>query len=156
MAFIYETDNFIVESFDAPTPHVSREDGGHIRIRPKVDIVDRTILTPALAIECMRLTMIVGEALKSGMTNRGIEIARVNYHDMGNWAFKTGKQPFFHIHIYGRAFNAKEQPYQKAVYLPDRSTGFYKGLEPLNEDDIKGIKKQIEEILQRDKYQNFQ
>ena len=41
MAEIYQSKNFIVESFDTPTPHVSREEGGHIRIKPKVDVLDR-------------------------------------------------------------------------------------------------------------------
>lgn len=152
MALIYETDNFIVESFE--TPHVTRTDGGHVKIYPKDHIIDRTELDPKMAIECMRLTMVVGGALKKAMTNRGIEIMRVNYHDMGNWAFKKGKDPYFHYHIYGRAKNAKYQPFMEAVYLPDRSTGFYDDFEPLNEDDVDEIKKEIEHILKETKYQD--
>jgi len=72
---------------------------------------------------------------------------------MGNWAFKTGEQPTFHIHIYGRAESAEFQPYQEAVQLPDRSTGFYDKFEPLNEDDISEIKNQIDELLKESKYQ---
>lgn len=34
MANIYETENFIVEAVGQP--HVIREDGGHIKIYPKV------------------------------------------------------------------------------------------------------------------------
>ena len=37
---IYETENFILESHDSP--HVSREDWGHIKISPKFEIKDRT------------------------------------------------------------------------------------------------------------------
>jgi len=71
---------------------------------------------------------------------------------MGNWAFKSGKEPYFHIHIYGRAENAKYQPYQESVNLPDRSTGFYKDFEALNEDDIQEIQKQISFVLKQEKY----
>jgi len=98
MAQIYQTDNFIVESFE--TPHVSRQEGGHIKIYPKKPVLDRSELSSELAVEFIRLTMIVGEALKRGMTNRDVKIMRINYYDMGNWAFKKGEQPILHIHIY--------------------------------------------------------
>ena len=151
---IYETKNFIVESFDEKTPHVSREEGGHIRIRPKIRVLDRTELSSELAIECMRLTMVVGKALEIAMNKQGIEIMRVNYQDMGNWAFKKDEQPYFHIHIYGRARNAIKQPCQEAVYLPDRSTGFYDDFKPLNIEDVNLIKKEIEETFKQEKYQD--
>lgn len=152
MAFIYETPNFVVESFE--TPHVTRNDGGNIRILPKRKVEDRTKLTPKLAKEFMRLTMVTGEAFKKAMSKRGIELARVNYQDMGNWAFKTGKNPFFHLHIYGRAKNAVYQPYTEAVQLPDRSTGFYDKFEPLNSGDIAVIQREIQVALRKDKYRD--
>jgi len=37
--------------------------------------------------------------------------------------------------------------------LPDRETGFYDGFEPLNNDDIEEIRKQINLIVEQDKYQ---
>jgi diadenosine tetraphosphate (Ap4A) HIT family hydrolase len=150
MALIYKTENFVLESFE--TPHVTREDGGHLRIYPKKEILDRTEMSPAQAVEFIRLTMISGTALKRAMNNRGIEIARINYQEMGNWAFKTNKKPFFHLHIYGRAKNAKYQPYTESVYLPDRSTGFYNSFQPLDNEDVDEIKKQIKSILKEKKY----
>ncbi len=150
MAQIYETKNFIVEAFEKP--HVTRTDGGHIKIYPKKETVDRTELSPKLAIELIRLSMVVGKAMKIGMTNRGIKIVRINYQDMGNWAFKNKKQPCFHIHVYGRAKDAKFQLYQEAVQLPDRSTGFYDKFESLNKEDILEIQKQIKLILKEDKF----
>jgi len=152
MALIYETQNFIVEAFEKP--HVTRIDGGHIKIYPKKEVIDRTELSPKEAIELMRLTMVVGKAMEVGMTKRGIKIARVNYQEMGNWAFKTNKEPYFHLHIYGRAKDAKYQPYDEAVQLPDRSTGFYDGFEPLNKKDITEIRKEIGIILKEDKYKD--
>jgi diadenosine tetraphosphate (Ap4A) HIT family hydrolase len=151
MTLIYETNNFILESFE--TPHVTRTDGGHLKLYSKKHYENRWDLPPNIAIECMRLTMIIGKAFKQAMKNSGIELVRVNFQDMGNWAFKTGKQPFFHIHIYGRAKNAKWQPYTEAVSLPDRSSGFYDDFEPLNNGDIEEIKHQISKVIAEDKYQ---
>lgn len=51
MAQIYSTENFIVEVADKP--HITRTDGGHIRICPKVRVIDRTQLSPKLAVELM-------------------------------------------------------------------------------------------------------
>ncbi len=150
MGLIYETNNFIVESVEKP--HVTSDDGGHIKIYPKKKITDRTELNPNLAIEFMRLTMIVGEALKKGLAKRGIKIIRVNYQEMGNWAYKKNEQPYFHLHIYGRAKNAKFQPYQEAVQLPDRSTGFYDNFKPLSRTDVKEIKRQVVLISKKTKY----
>jgi diadenosine tetraphosphate (Ap4A) HIT family hydrolase len=152
MVLIHETGNFVVEAFD--TPHVTRTDGGHIKIYPKERILSRTDMSPSLATEFIRLTMVVGKALEIGMKKRGIDIIRVNYHDMGNWAFKKGKRPYFHIHVYGRASNAKYQPSQEAVRLPDRSSGFYDNFEPLNGGDISEIRRQIKSILLEEKYKD--
>jgi len=152
MAQIYLTENFIVESHEKP--FVSRTDGGHIRIRIKdASIPDRTHLTPAVAIELMRLTMIVGEAMEKGLNNRGIKVVKINYQDMGNWAFKTGEKPFLHVHVFGRTFEAKDQVFPESVYLPARESGFYDKFEPLNKEDILEIQKQIEILLKQDKYQ---
>jgi len=148
---IYETKNFIVESHEKP--FISRTDGGHVRIRIKDDsITDRTKLDPKKAIELMRLTMITGVALEKAMNNLGIPVVKINYQDMGNWAWKTKTKPFLHIHIFGRASNAVKQIWPESVYLPDRGTGFYDGFEPLNNEDIEEIKKQIDIVLQEDKY----
>lgn len=149
---IYETKNFIVESHEKP--FVSRTDGGHIRIRVKDDsVTDRTKLEPKIAIELMRLTMITGEALEKAMNNLGIPVVKINYQDMGNWAWKTNTKPFLHVHVFGRATNAIKQIWPESVYLPDRETGFYDGFEPLNNDDIEEIRKQINLIVEQDKYQ---
>jgi len=154
MAIIYETENFIVESHEQP--FVSRTDGGHIRIRIKdISITDRTKLEPKQAIELMRLTMIVGEALETAMNKRRIPVVKINYQDMGNWAAKTNSKPFLHIHIFGRASNAVKQVWPESVYLPDRGSGFYEGFEQLNEEDNEEILKQIEIISTQDKYSDL-
>jgi len=152
MAQIYQTENFIVESTEKP--FVTRTDGGHIRIRIKDESIhDRTRLAPIIATELIRLTMIIGEAMEKGLNNRGIKVIKINYQDMGNWAFKTGDKPFLHIHVFGRTQDAKYQVFPEAVYLPDRSSGFYDKFKPLNKDDILEIQKQIERLEKESKYQ---
>jgi len=150
LAEIYQTENFIVEAVDEPL--VTRKDGGHISINPKVKVVDRTQLSPKLAIELMRLTMLIGEAMTIGLNNRGIDIGRINYQDNGNWGVFKPEGPFLHVHLYGRAKSATIQKYGEACSFPFRETGFYDGFEPLNAEDILEIQKQVEIILQQKKY----
>jgi diadenosine tetraphosphate (Ap4A) HIT family hydrolase len=150
---IYETSNFIVESREEP--FLPRTDGGHIRILAKdKSLADRTQLEPKVAIELMRLTMVVGEALEKAMNKQGIPVIKINYQDMGNWAWKNNTPPLLHVHIFGRATNAVKQPWPESLYLPDRKTGFYEGFAPLNAGDVKLIREEIEIILKRNKYQD--
>ena len=148
---VYETTNFKVEV--VPKPHVSREEGGHLRIKSKEKYFSsRMDFDSSEAKEVMRLSMMAGEALKRAMTNRGIPIIRINYMEAGNWAVKTGKPFFFHIHVYGRCENAKVQVWPEAVQLPSRDTGFYDSFIPLDLDDIKELKKQFSIIENEEKY----
>ncbi len=148
---IYETAHFLVTTSDHP--HISREDGGHLVIAPKTPVIDRTQLSPPLAIELMRLTMIVGEAMTIALNKCGIDIGRINYQDNGNWGVFTPEGPHLHIHLYGRAKSAKFQPWGEACYFPRPETGFYNGFTPLSTEDIEVIKSEIEEILRREKFQ---
>ncbi len=147
MAIIYETPSFSIESADQP--HIDREDGGHIRVMPKQKVEDRTKLTPELAKELMKLTMVTGEAMKIALNKQGIDVMRINYQENGNWV------PILHIHLYGRATSAKIQKYGEAMHLPQRSTGFYDSFKPLTSQDIQLIKEEINRLLQTSKYKNF-
>lgn len=150
---IYQTKNFIVEAH--PLPFIPRVEGGHIRIKVKdISIIERTKLEPKVAIELMRLTMVAGDAFQVAMNKIGIPVIKINYQDMGNWAYKEGKLPFLHIHVFGRTADAVKQPWPESMYLPDRKTGFYDGFEPLNSDDITVVREEIERIFKEDKYQD--
>lgn len=143
---IYASTSFTVERH--PQPFVSREEGGHIRIFPK----DRNIrsindLSLAQANELIQLEMVARESLIKGMNRSGVPVIWVNIEDLGNWAFKRGEQPVLHIHFFGRVKNAIKQVWPDAVYLPDRSTGFYDGFEPLNQQDMKLIREEIEKRI---------
>jgi diadenosine tetraphosphate (Ap4A) HIT family hydrolase len=152
MPQIYQTENFIVSAPEKPL--VTRTDGGHIKISPKVKLADRTQLTPKLAIELMRLTMVVGEAMAGALNRRGIDVGRINYQDNGNWSVFKPEGPHLHIHLFGRAKSAKINKYGDAIFAGHRDTGFYDTFEPLNEEDILEIRKEIERIFKEEKYQD--
>ena len=84
---IYEAENFYIQA--ASRPFIDRAEGGHLYIFPKVPVRDRTQLSPKLAIEYMKLSMIVGEALKSAMARRGVDIGIVAYY---GWYFSRTVQ----------------------------------------------------------------
>jgi diadenosine tetraphosphate (Ap4A) HIT family hydrolase len=155
MALIYETSNFTVKSAELPHVYVDRKDGGHIQIKPKVAVSDRTQLSPELAIEYMKLSMVVGEAMKIALSNRGIDIGIINYQEMGNWSVFKPEGPKLHMHLFGRAKNAVTQKYGDAVNLPHLETGFYDGFQPLDEGDIAELRREIERVLQTEKYKSF-
>lgn len=150
MALIYQNDNFFVEAPQQPL--VTRADGGHITITPKVPVVDRTQLPPALAIELMYLTALIGEAMTIALNSRGIDIGRINYQDNGNWSVFKPEGPHLHYHLYGRAKHATIQKYGEACYFPFRETGFYDNFEPLNDGDILAIQQEVNELMKLEKY----
>ncbi len=152
---IYETRNFLVEA--AGKPHIDRDEGGHIVIRPKVGISTRQELFPNQAVELMRLTIVVGEAMTKVMNELGVNIGRINYQDNGNWGVFKSEGPKLHVHLYGRAKNAKIQKYGQACYFPhiDEEPDYYKEFKPLNDaTDIKAIKEEIEKLFKEDKFSN--
>ena len=139
---IYETETFM--ACVPKVPHIPREDGGHIWIRAKEKyFASRLDLSPKEAIEVMRLTMLVSEAMIIGMRNRGVHIERINYQENGNWAYVEGTKPVFHIHLYGRTRDSRTQPFGQALVFP------YKAF---NDEDIQEIQKQIQILEKSEKY----
>lgn len=150
MAIIYEARHFVLRTLDQP--HVSREDGGHIVIDPRVAVEDRTQLTREQAIELVKLTMVGGAALKTVLGRSGIDIGRINYQDNGNWRAEL------HVHIYGRALNAKRQPYGHSLDFCGTREDFRREmgqLEPLSADDAAALREEITRLLAGDKYRDF-
>lgn len=150
MAVIYEAQHFVLRTLDQP--HVSRADGGHIVIDPKVAVEDRTQLTREQAIELVKLTMVGGEAMKTVLTRKGIDIGRINYQDNGNWRAEL------HVHLYGRARDATLQPWGHALAFPPTREDFRRemgNLEPLREDDIIEVRAEIIRLLANEKYREF-
>ncbi len=128
---IVETDNFTLGNHEAP--EVGRTDGGHLVINPKVTVADRSELSPELVKEMALFTVVAGRALKDGLAERGIKIGRVNYQDNGNW------RPELHIHIYGRAYDAKYQIYGQPIKAA-RTKAEKVIQEPLTPEDCQAIR----------------
>ena len=154
MALIFESKNFIVES--AEKPHIDRADGGHIKIFPKVRYTDRQQLTPKQAVELMRLTVVVGQAMTKVMNEHGIDVGRINYQDNGNWSVFKNEGPHLHVHLYGRAKSAKTNKYGQACFFPHKKEdpGYYANFKPLTVGDIKEIRREIERLFTEEKYDN--
>lgn len=152
MAMIYESENFFVEAVEKP--HVDRDDGGHIKIYPKTRLLDRQQLSPKQAIESMRLTIVVGQAMTKIMNEHGVDIGRINYQDNGNWTVFKPEGSYLHIHLYGRAKSAKTHKYGQACFFPhkDEQPEFYENFKPLNEEDIQDIKTEIKRLLKEEKF----
>ncbi|OGL52760.1 hypothetical protein A3K55_01375 [Candidatus Shapirobacteria bacterium RBG_13_44_7] len=154
MAIIYKTKNFTVESPEKP--HVDRNDGGHIKIYPNIRLTDRQQLSPEFAIELMRLTIMVGQAMIKVMNEHGVDIGRINYQDNGNWTVFSPEGSYLHIHLYGRAKSARVHKYGQACFFPhrDEHPEFYKNFKPLNDNDVRDIEAEIERLLSSDKFSN--
>ena len=141
MAIIYKTKNFILESHERP--EVSREEWGHIKISPKVDVSDRTELPDELAKELMIFSIISWKAFKNWMKKRWVEIWRINYQENWNW------KPHLHIHLYWRAITAKIQKYWEPL-KPWNKPEF----EKLDNLDIIEIQKEIEKLIKNYDFKN--
>jgi diadenosine tetraphosphate (Ap4A) HIT family hydrolase len=149
---IFESENYIVEAVDQPL--VDRADGGHVAINPKFTVSTRQGLTPRQAIELMRLSIVAGEAMTKTMIAQGIEVGRINYQDNGNWSvFKPGG-PQLHLHIYGRARNARIQKYGQACYFPhrDENPEFYQNNRPLLPEDVRLMKEKMDRLMAEEKF----
>ena len=133
-------------------PHVSRGDGGHLIINPRVAVEDRTKLTREQAIELVKLTMVAGEAMKTVLTSKGINIGRINYQDNGNWRHEL------HVHLYGRARGAMIQTWGHPLSFPPTAQAQQElagKLEPLNRDDVAELKAEMTRLLGTEKYRDF-
>ena len=147
---VFELRHFVVTSPEQP--HVSRADGGHLIIHPRVMVEDRTHLSGEQAVELVKLTMVAGEAMRTVLGRKGIDLGRINYQDNGNW------RPELHVHLYGRARNATLQPFGHALAFPPTAAAFRAqmgSLEPLHETDAQEISAEMMRLLGTGKYRNF-
>lgn len=139
MAEIYRTTNFFLGSHERP--EVDRNDGGHIKISPIIDVSDRTQLSPELAIELMRFTIVAGLAFTAAMAQQGITLGRINYQENGNW------KPHLHIHLYGRALDAKFQKYGDPI-----KPGHLNEYQPLTAEDCQLIAAEIAQLFDQEEF----
>ena len=90
--------------------------------------------------------------MEKAMKIRNINVERINYQENGNWAYQKGMNPEFHIHLYGRTKDSKTQTWGEALVFPNKSTGFYDQFERFNNEDIEELKKQINILEKKEKY----
>jgi diadenosine tetraphosphate (Ap4A) HIT family hydrolase len=150
MTTVYESSHF--EIVVPERPHVTRSDGGHLIINPKVAVGDRTKLTRDQAVELVKLTMVAGEAMTTVLTRRGIPIGRMNYQDNGNWRHEL------HVHLYGRSREATIQPWGTFLQIPPTREAFNArmgNLEPLDAEDVRDLRAEIVRLLATEKYRDF-
>jgi diadenosine tetraphosphate (Ap4A) HIT family hydrolase len=150
MTLVYESVHFDIVVPERP--HVTRADGGHLIINPKVPVEDRTKLARDQAVELVKLTMVAGEAMTTVLTRKGIPIGRMNYQDNGNWRHEL------HVHLYGRSRNATIQPWGTFLQIPPTREAFNAkmgNLEPLNADDVRELRAEIGRLLATGKYRAF-
>jgi len=153
MVVILETRNFRVYAADKPL--VDRKDGGHICIVPKHSKPHRWQLPTNLAQEMMVLSMIVGEAMKTGMNKRDVPVERINFQDNGNWSIGKRHRNKVHLHLFGRARNSKNQKRGESINFPKRKTFFWKRLHALDAGDIQAILDEINKISKSPKYRRL-
>ncbi len=150
MPLVLESRHFLIVAPEHP--HVSRRDGGHLIINPRVAVEDRTQLSREQAIELVKLTMVAGEAMKTVLTRKGIAIGRINYQDNGNWRHEL------HVHLYGRARDATRQPWGQPLSFPptaEAQKALAGTLEPLTVDDVAELAAEMSRLLESGKYRNF-
>lgn len=162
MPEIFQTKDFVVEAHDKP--HHSRENGGHVVIRPKQKFEHRYLMPLEMAADLMHLTQVLGEAMTNALRQLGHDVIRINYQDNGNWAYKPmyNLQPAMHIHLYVRTKNEKHpdndpmfQAFPEALIFPPRESGYYDKFTPLNREECAAIKAEFERLLASDKYKEL-
>jgi hypothetical protein len=100
----------------------------------------------------MQLTMVAGEAMKTVLTQRGIDIGRINYQDNGNWRHEM------HVHLYGRARSATLQIWGHPLAFPPTAAAFKAqmgNLQALTADDVAALNAEMVRLLSTEKYRHF-
>ena len=143
---VFEDKYFLVISPDKPLN--SREDGGHLILIKKEKVHDRSDLSLQEAIDFMRISMIVGKAMYTVLS-----IERMNYEDLGNWGIDEPGGAKMHLHFFGRAKIQIHQVRGQHIALFPKDHPIYQGhLNPLNEDELENIRKEIITISKEAKY----
>ena len=150
MPLVLESRYFTISAPERP--HVSRRDGGPLIINPRKTVEDRTQLDREQAIELVKLTMIAGEAMKTVLSRKGIDIGRINYQDNGNWRHEL------HVHLYGRARGSTIQKWGQPLSVPPTAAAQKEldgKLEPLSTEDVAELQAEMTRLLATDKYRDF-
>ena len=138
---VWEDVDFIVTT--PLIPHISKNDGGHLIVSPKVNVSEIYELDDVKLLRFMRIVAVCTQSLKSVLGEQGINIPFTNNQDNGNWAVLNDRPKSLHFHIYGRARNSIKQVFGQAIFAPDPHSTFYDNNIPLNTQDIKNVNNYI-------------
>ena len=118
-------------------------------------VKSREEMTPTEMMETMWLSAIAGKALKTVMLAHGSNRAWVNYQENGNWAFLRGKEPFYHLHIYGRGDDDEQHPFGLALYFPYPAPEFYSSYETLSDEVVKELIEEVKKGVEEKDFSMF-
>lgn len=96
-------------------PHVSPDEGGHLVCIPRRHQANRLTFTPDEAVSLHYLSVFAARILQTVCG-----AAWWNFQENGNWTLPDVDEVHAHIHVYGRAVDAREQPFGEALNFPDR------------------------------------
>jgi len=143
---VYEDRYFQV--FSPEFPLNCRDDGGHLVLRKKKKVTDRSDMTYQEAIDFMRISMAVGKAMYEVL---GIE--RMNYEDLGNWGIDDPGGAKMHLHFFGRSREQIHQIRGHHMFLYPKGHKIFQGhLKVFSDEEVKKLKAKIEDILEERKY----
>ena len=142
---IWNDNDFTIST--STLPHIGKEDGGHITIRPVTHISSIGELTDSQKIKLIKLIAICEKALMDVLKKDDIDIPFCNNQDNGNWCVEEGRAKSFHMHVYGRAINSPKQVFGQALCLPSSTSGFYDNHKPLSDNNINEIREYIKSIF---------
>lgn len=146
---VYEDRYFYVES--PARPFNCRDDGGHLVMRKKEPVHDRSDLTWQEAIDFMRISMAVGRAMYEVL---GIE--RMNYEDLGNWGIDRPGGAKMHLHLFGRGKVQIHQIRGHHLALFPKGHPIYDGhLKPFTGEDIAALRDSVASLMQEEKYRKM-
>lgn len=143
---VYEDKFFQVVSPEFPLN--CREDGGHLVLLKKENVRDRSEMTWQEAIDFIRISMMVGQAMYKVL---GVE--RMNYEDLGNWGVDKPQGSNMHLHFFGRAREQTHQIRGSHMMIYPEGHKIYRGhLKPFTEEEVAALKQELEAIAHEEKY----
>jgi diadenosine tetraphosphate (Ap4A) HIT family hydrolase len=97
-------------------PHISPKDGGHLVAIPRVHVRSRRDLSRDALLSVELLTMVAADALEAVFGTSWF-----NFQENGNWSVDRPEAQHMHVHVYGRASDAVDQPAGEALRFPLRA-----------------------------------
>src|SRR5690348_10134622 len=92
--------------------HISPRDGGHLVVTLPRHVPSRLELIPGDLLALDFGTVVAAFALR-----HVFDATLQNFQENGNWAADDPSRMHVHIHVYGRARDAIDQPYGEAITL---------------------------------------